>query len=125
MRATLPILTCIFLAGCPVHLKVYVHNDSDSTIQVESLRAKTGVTAIRANRTKTVQTGSSGYLCLELSVGGDTRVYSFDPNSGPYMKSSAYGGRVDFYFGNDGMYVHSKTGERLEVYDQAQCDNFQ
>lgn len=121
MRAALLTLTCTFLAGCPVYLKAYIHNDSDDTIHVESLRAQDDVTVIPAGRVKTIQKGSADDVCFELSVGGDTRIYSLDPNSGPYIKSTAYGGRLDFHYGEDGMYVRSNTGKRLEIFDQAQC----
>ena len=121
MRAALLVLTCAFLAGCPVYLKIYIHNDSDNTIHVESLRTQNKVTIIRAGRAKTIQAGSVLYVCFELSVGSDARIYSFDPNSGPYIKSTAYGGRLDFHFGDNGMYVRSNTGERLEIFGQAQC----
>jgi hypothetical protein len=121
MRTALLVLTCAFLAGCPVYLKVYIHNDSDNSIHVESLRAQNTVTIIRAGRAKTIQTGSVDDVCFELSVGGDVRIYSIDPNSGPYIKSTAFGGRLDFHFGGDGMYVRSNTGERLEIFGQAQC----
>jgi len=121
MRTALLVLTCAFLAGCPVYLKVYIHNDSDNSIHVESLRAQNTVTIILAGRAKTIQTGSVDDVCFELSVGGDVRIYSIDPNSGPYIKSTAFGGRLDFHFGGDGMYVRSNTGERLEIFGQAQC----
>jgi len=121
MRATLLILTCSFLTGCPVQLKTYIHNDSDISIRAKSLRAQNEVITIRAGRSKAIQTGSADDVCFELSVGGDTRIYSIDPNSGPYINSTAYGGRLDFHFGDDGMYIHSKTGERLEIFAQAHC----
>ena len=121
MRIVLLVLTCAFLAGCPPYLKIYIHNNSDNTIHVESRRAQNEVTTIRAGRAKTIQAGSVDDVCFELSAGSDVRIYSIDPNSGPYIKSTAYGGRLDFHFGNDGMYVRSNTGERLEIFGQAQC----
>jgi hypothetical protein len=121
MRVVVLVLTCAFLAACPAYLKIYVHNNSDNTIHVESLRAQNKVTAIRAGRAKTIQNGSLDNVCFELSVGGDVRIYSIDPNSGPYIHSTAYGGRLDFYFVDDAMYIRSSTGERLEIFVQEQC----
>ena len=121
MRVTLLILTCVFLAGCPPNIRVYFHNDSDDTVRVETVRTQNKVTTIRAGRAKTIQDGSERNVCFELSVGSDARIYGIDPNSGPYMTSTAYGGRLDFHFADDAMYVRTKTGERVEVFPRAQC----
>ena len=121
MRIVLLVLTCAFLAGCPPYLKIYVHNNSDNTIHVESRRAQNEVTTIRAGRAKTIPNSSLENVCFELRVGSDVRIYSIDPNSGPYINGTAYGGRLDFHFGDDVMYVRSNTGERLEIFVQAQC----
>jgi len=121
MRQALLILTCALLAGCPPYLKIYVHNDSKDTIRVESLPKQNQVTTIRAGRAKVIQAGSVDYVCFELSTGRDARIYGIDSNSGPYTKSTAYGGRLDFYFAGDAMYVRSGTRERLEIFAQAQC----
>jgi hypothetical protein len=106
MRIVLLVLTCAFLAGCPPYLKIYVHNNSDNTIHVESRRAQNEVTTIRAGRAKTIPNSSLENVCFELSVGSDVRIYS---------------SRLDFHFGDDVMYVRSNTGERLEIFVQAQC----
>lgn len=121
MRVALLILTCIFLAGCPPFLKVYFHNDSDDTVRVETLRAQSTVTTMRAGRAKIIQAGSEANVCFALSVGRDARIYSIDPNSGPYITSTAYGGRLDFHFADDAMYISSKTGERVEIFPRTQC----
>ena len=121
MRVVLLGLTCVLLAGGPVYLKIYIHNNSNNTIHVESLRAHNKVTTIRAGRAKTIQNGSLDSVCFELSVGSDVRLYSIDPNSGPYIDSTAYGGRLDFHFVDDAIYVRSNTGERLEISAQPKC----
>ena len=121
MRVVLIVLTCAFLAGCPAYLKIYIHNNSDNIIHVESLRVQNKVTTIRAGRAKKIQNGSLDSVCFELSVGSTVWIYSIDPNSGPYIDSTAYGGRLDFYFVDDAMYVRSNTGERLEISVQTQC----
>lgn len=121
MRVASLILTCVFLAGCPPYVKIYLHNDCDSTIRVETLGAQSNVTTIRAGRAKKIWAGSMDDVCFELSVGSNVRVYSIDPNSGPYTHSTAYGGRLDFHFADDAMYVRSNTGERLEISAGAQC----
>ena len=121
MRVVLLILICSFLAGCPPYVKIYAHNESDDTIRIGSLRADNRVTTIRAGRADTIQAGSLGDVCFELSAGGEVRIYSIDPNSGPYINSTAYGGRLDFHFADGAMYVRSNTGERLEILAQAQC----
>ena len=122
MRVVLLILACVFLAGCPPFIKVYFHNDSADTVHVESLSAKRQMTTIRAGQAEAIQAGSGANVCFELSVGGDARIYGIDPNSGPYITSTAYGGRLDLHFEDDAMYVRSNTGERLEVLPQAQCN---
>jgi hypothetical protein len=71
------------LAGCPPYLKIYVHNNSDNTIHVESRRAQNEVTTIRAGRAKAIPNSSLENVCFELRVGSDVRIYSIDPNSGP------------------------------------------
>jgi len=121
MRVVLLILTCSFLAGCPPYIKTYVHNESDDTIHVGSSLAHDRLTTIRAGRTKTVQAGSVDDVCFELSTGGEVKVYSIDPNSGPYISSTLYGGRLDFHFEDGAMYVRSSTGERFEILAQAHC----
>ena len=121
MRVALLVLTCAFLAGCPPYLKIYIHNDSDNTIHVESLSTRNSVTTIRAGRAKRIQAGSVDKVCFELSVGSEVRLYSIDSNSGPYVNSTAYGGRLDFHFEDDAMYVRSNTGERFEMFVQTQC----
>lgn len=121
MRVASLILTCVFLAGCPPYVKIYLHNHSDKAIRVETLGAHSNVTTIRAGRAKKIRAGSMDDLCFELSVGSDVRIYSIDPNSGPYTHSTAYGGRLDLLFADDAMYVRSNTGERLEISAGAQC----
>jgi hypothetical protein len=121
MRVVLLVLTFFFLAGCPPYVKVYVHNDSDDTIRVESLRAQSKMTTIRAGRARTIQAGSMDDVCFELSAGGDVRIYSIDPNSGPYINNTTYGGRLNFYYEDGAMYVGSKTGERFEIFPRLQC----
>ena len=121
MRVVLLVLACAFLAGCPPHLKVYVHNNSDDTIRVVSSRTQSEMTTIRAGRAKTIQAGSVDDVCLEVSVGGDVRVYSLDFNSGPYINSTEYGGRVDLQYESGAIYVRSNKGEQLEILARAQC----
>lgn len=121
MRVILLILACLFLAGCPPHIKVYVHNDSDDTIRVGSSRAQGEMTTIRAGRAKKIQSGSIDDVCLELSAGGDVRIYSIDLNSGPYISSTAYGGKVDLHYEDGAVHVRSNAGERLEILARAQC----
>ena len=121
MRVALLILTCAFLAGCPPRLKIYVHNDSHDPIRIGSLGAQNRVISIGAGRVQRIQAGSMDDVCFELSVGSDVRIYSIDPNSGPYINSTAYGGRLDLHFADNVMYVQSNTGEQVEVFIQAQC----
>ena len=121
MRVVLLIVTCFFLAGCPPYVKIYIHNESDDTVRVETLSARSKVTTVRAGRAKTIQAGSEANVCFELGVGRDARIYGIDPNSGPYISNTAYGGRLDLHFADDAMYVRSKTGERVEVFPRAQC----
>ena len=122
MRVVLLIIACVFLAGCPPFIKVYFHNDSDDTVRVESLSAKRQMTTIRAGDAEAIQAGSEADVCFELSVGSDARIYGIDPNAGPYITSTAYGGRLDIHFEGDAMYVRSNTGERLEVLSRAKCN---
>ena len=121
LRVPALILACALLAGCPPHLKIHVHNDGDNDIRVESLVTQNDATSIRAGRAKVIQAGSVDEVCFELSVGGDVRIYSIDPNSGPYIKSTSYGGRLDFHFADDAMYVRTNTGERVNLSAQAHC----
>ena len=121
MRIVLLVLACSFLAGCPPHLKVYVHNNSDDTIRVGSSRTQSEMTTIGAGRAKTIQAGSVDDVCLEVSVGGDVRVYSLDFHSGPYINSTTYGGRVDLHYEGGAIYVRSNKGEQLEILARAQC----
>ena len=122
MRVVLLIIACVFLAGCPPFIKVYFHNDSDDTVRVESLSAKRQMTTIRAGQVEAIQAGSEADVCFELSVGSDARIYGIDPNSGPYITSTAYGGRLDLHFADDAMYVRSNSGERLEVFPRTECN---
>ena len=115
MRVVLLILSCSFLAGCPPYVKIYVHNDSDHTIRVGSSCAQGEMTTIRAGRAKTIQSGSVDDVCFELIAGGEVRIYSIDLNSGPYMSSAAYGGRLDLHYKDGAVHVRSNTGERLEI----------
>lgn len=121
MRVVLLVLACSFLAGCPPHIKVYVHNDSDDTIRVGSSRTQSEMTTIRGGQAKTIQAGSVDDVCLEVSVGGDARIYSIDFNSGPYINSTAYGGKMDLHYEDGAIYVRSNKGERLEIFARAQC----
>ena len=121
MRFALLGLSCVFLAGCPVYVKIYLHNDSDNSIHVESLLVQDRAATVPPGRTKTIQAGSVLNVCFELSAGSDVRIYSIDPNSGPYIRSAMYGGRLDLHFENDAMYIRSNTGERLEIPAQEQC----
>ena len=121
LRVALLILTCAFLAGCPPYLKIYVHNDSDNDIRARSLSMQSNVRTISPGRAKTIQAGSVDDVCFELSVGSDVSIYSIDPNSGPYINSTAYGGRLDFHFADDAMYVRFNTGERLKISARARC----
>lgn len=121
MRVVLLILACVFLTGCPPFIKVYFHNDSGDTVRVETLSAKRQKMTIRPGQAEAIQAGSEADVCFELSIGKETRIYGVDPNSGPYINSTAYGGRVDLHYEDSAIYVRSNKGERLEILASAQC----
>jgi hypothetical protein len=123
MRALFSVLTCIFLVGCPAYVKTYVHNEGAESVLVTSLRTQSGETTIRAGHTKTIQKGSESHVCFQLGTLGESRIYNIDPNSGPYIKSTAYGGRLDLYIRGNRVFVQTKNGEQQEIVSQRQCND--
>lgn len=123
MRTLFPLLTCLFLVGCPAYIKTYVHNEGAESIVVTSLHPRSGETTIRAGHAKTIQKGSESHVCLQLDTLRESRIYNIDPNSGPYMKSTAYGGRLDLYIRDKRVFVQTENGEQQEVVSQRQCND--
>lgn len=123
MRALFPVLACVFLAGCPVYVKTYVHNEGAEPVLVKSLRAQSGETTIRAGHTKTIQKGSESQVCFQLNILRESRIYNIDPNSGPYIKSTAYGGRLDLYIRGNRVFVQTQNGAQQEIFSQGQCND--
>jgi hypothetical protein len=121
MRALFVVFACFFLAGCPPHIKLYVHSESSEPVLVRTLQPHPGETTIRAGQTKTIHKGSESHVCFQLSIIGESRIYLIDPNSGPYIKSETFGGRLDLYIRNNRVFVQTKNGEQREIFSREQC----
>ena len=121
MRALIPVLTCSFLAGCPVYVKTYVHNGGSEPVLVRSLQPQSGEMTIRAGHAKTIHKGSERHVCFQLSILGESRIYLIDPNSGPYIKSKTYGGRLDLHIRDNRVFVQTQNGEQREIFSREQC----
>jgi hypothetical protein len=121
MRVLILVLACFFLAGCPPHIRIYVHNGSSEPVLVRTLHPHPGEKTIRAGHAKIIHKGSESHVCFQLRILGESRIYLIDPNSGPYIKSDTFGGRLDLYIRDNRVFVQTNNGKQREIFTREQC----
>ena len=121
LNALLIALFCIFLAGCPPQQRIYIHNQSSSTLSSDYELSNDAEVHIPPGRTKYVLLLDWSKLCLPLRVDGQAVAFEMPMAVLTQSREKRYGSRLDLYFSEEGLHYRSKTGSHTRLNEMEFC----
>lgn len=120
-KVLLPVVFCLALVGCLAQTRIYIHNQSKSTISSDYELASAAQVHIPPGRTKHILLLDWSKQCLPLRVDGGAVAFEMPLTVLKQSREKRYGSRLDLYFSEEGLHYRSKSGSRTRLNEMEFC----
>ena len=122
MRILLLGIFLLALLACSESLHIHVSNKSDSTLSHLYSRDTSRVETIRPGERGVLYLRPRPQVCFEMTVDSTTVAFHVPEIVTSGYKSTAYGGRIDAVFAENGLRVKSESSDWVELDQTRSCD---
>ena len=121
LKVLLSVIFCLVLVGCPAQQRIYIHNQSSSTLSSDYAPSNDAQVRIPPGRTKYVLLLDWSKLCLPLRVDGQAVAFEMPMAVLTQSREKRYGSRLDLYLSEEGLHYRSKTGSYTRLNEMEFC----